>query len=136
METIIKIIYIGVSGTAVVIACVYLAWRARSIYQLRRAGPPPPQRAHRKAIWRDPGAVEQFDFSYGPGVRDSAPAPPFHNTFVGSRELNGLKIMLMLTSNWNNKDVRDKFSRERPRAQTHPASPRRARVARRRSFLH
>jgi hypothetical protein len=29
------------------------------------------------------------------------------NPFVGSRELNGLKIMLMLTSNWDNKDVRD-----------------------------
>jgi hypothetical protein len=29
------------------------------------------------------------------------------NPFVGTRELNGLKIMLMLTSNWDNKDVRD-----------------------------
>jgi hypothetical protein len=29
------------------------------------------------------------------------------NPFVGTKELNGLKIMLMLTSNWDNKDVRD-----------------------------
>ncbi len=29
------------------------------------------------------------------------------NPFVGSKELNGLKVMLMLTSNWDNKDVRD-----------------------------
>jgi hypothetical protein len=29
------------------------------------------------------------------------------NPFVGTRELSGLKIMLMLTSNWDNKDVRD-----------------------------
>lgn len=29
------------------------------------------------------------------------------NPFVGSRELNGLKIVMMLTSNWDNKDARD-----------------------------
>jgi hypothetical protein len=29
------------------------------------------------------------------------------NPLVGTPELNGLKIMLMLTSNWDNKDVRD-----------------------------
>jgi len=29
------------------------------------------------------------------------------NPFLGTKELNGLKIMLMLTSNWDNKDVRD-----------------------------
>jgi len=29
------------------------------------------------------------------------------NPFVGSHELNGLKILLMLLSNWDNKDVRD-----------------------------
>jgi hypothetical protein len=209
METLIKIIYIGVGGTAVIIAAVYLIWRAKSIYKLKLAGPPP-QRAHRKSIWRDPGAVEQLDFHAGPGGTDGAPAPPFHfvaehatgsnpcisvrderglvwrvkwgdevrsetfatrlawavgyfvetayfipeghiegaadltrardcvgedckfkdarfeldeagvtklfdehgwawddNPFVGTHELNGLKIMLMLTSNWDNKDVRD-----------------------------
>jgi hypothetical protein len=29
------------------------------------------------------------------------------NPFVGSRELNGLKVIMMLLSNWDNKDVRD-----------------------------
>ncbi|MGE0105138.1 MAG: hypothetical protein AB7H86_22660 [Blastocatellales bacterium] len=29
------------------------------------------------------------------------------NPFLGSPELNGLKIIMMLTSNWDNKDVRD-----------------------------
>lgn len=29
------------------------------------------------------------------------------NPFIGSRELNGLKILLMLTSNWDAKDARD-----------------------------
>lgn len=29
------------------------------------------------------------------------------NPFNGTKELNGLKVMLMLTSNWDNKDVRD-----------------------------
>ncbi|MBS1790428.1 MAG: hypothetical protein JST85_22075 [Acidobacteria bacterium] len=29
------------------------------------------------------------------------------NPFLGSKELNGLKLMLILTSNWDNKDVRD-----------------------------
>ena len=29
------------------------------------------------------------------------------NPFVGTRELAGLKVLLMLTSNWDNKDVRD-----------------------------
>ena len=29
------------------------------------------------------------------------------NPFAGSRELNGLKILMMLVSNWDNKDVRD-----------------------------
>ena len=29
------------------------------------------------------------------------------NSFVGSKEINGLKVVMMLTSNWDNKDVRD-----------------------------
>jgi hypothetical protein len=29
------------------------------------------------------------------------------NPFTGSKELNGLKVLLMLVSNWDNKDVRD-----------------------------
>jgi hypothetical protein len=30
-----------------------------------------------------------------------------NNPFIGTRELNGLKVILMLTSNWDNKDARD-----------------------------
>lgn len=30
-----------------------------------------------------------------------------NNPFLGTRELNGLKVMLLLTSNWDNKDARD-----------------------------
>jgi hypothetical protein len=29
------------------------------------------------------------------------------NPFLGTKELNGLKIIMMLTSNWDNKDIRD-----------------------------
>jgi hypothetical protein len=29
------------------------------------------------------------------------------NSFVGGKEINGLKVLMMLTSNWDNKDVRD-----------------------------
>lgn len=32
------------------------------------------------------------------------------NPFVGTRQLNGLKTLLMLTSNWDNKDGRDRSS--------------------------
>jgi hypothetical protein len=32
------------------------------------------------------------------------------NHFVGTREFNGLKILVMLLSNWDNKDARDKSS--------------------------
>jgi hypothetical protein len=31
-------------------------------------------------LWQDPGAIESFDFTYGPGGPDLAPKPPF--TFV------------------------------------------------------
>jgi hypothetical protein len=30
-----------------------------------------------------------------------------YNPFVGTKELNGLKVLIMLTSNWDNKDARD-----------------------------
>ena len=33
-----------------------------------------------------------------------------NNPFVGTRELNGLKIVMMLTSNWDNKDARNDSS--------------------------
>jgi hypothetical protein len=44
------------------------------------------------------GVVKHFD-AHGWAWHD--------NPFVGTRELNGLKILMMLVSNWDNKDVRD-----------------------------
>ena len=44
------------------------------------------------------GVVKHFD-AHGWAWHD--------NPFVGSPELNGLKILMMLMSNWDNKDVRD-----------------------------
>jgi len=44
------------------------------------------------------GIVKHFD-AHGWAWHD--------NPFVGSPELNGLKILMMLMSNWDNKDVRD-----------------------------
>jgi hypothetical protein len=46
----------------------------------------------------EPGVLKHFD-EHGWAWND--------NPFVGSRELNGLKIVMMLLSNWDNKDVRD-----------------------------
>ena len=46
----------------------------------------------------EPGVVKHFD-EHGWAWND--------NPFVGTRELNGLKIVMMLVSNWDNKDVRD-----------------------------
>lgn len=44
------------------------------------------------------GVVKHFD-AHGWAWHD--------NPFVGTRELNGLKILMMLLANWDNKDVRD-----------------------------
>jgi hypothetical protein len=46
----------------------------------------------------EPGVKRHFD-AHGWAWHD--------NPFVGTRELNGLKILMMLMSNWDNKDVRD-----------------------------
>jgi len=46
----------------------------------------------------EPGALKHFD-EHSWAWND--------NPFVGTRELNGLKIVMMLVSNWDNKDVRD-----------------------------
>jgi hypothetical protein len=46
----------------------------------------------------DPHARKHFD-EHGWAWND--------NPFVGTRELNGLKVLLLLLSNWDNKDVRD-----------------------------
>jgi hypothetical protein len=46
----------------------------------------------------EPGVERHFD-AHGWAWHD--------NPFVGTHELNGLKILMMLMSNWDNKDVRD-----------------------------
>ena len=46
----------------------------------------------------EPGVIKHFD-EHSWAWND--------NPFVGTRELNGLKIVMMLLSNWDNKDVRD-----------------------------
>jgi hypothetical protein len=46
----------------------------------------------------EPNVVKHFD-AHGWAWHD--------NPFVGTRELNGLRILMMLVSNWDNKDVRD-----------------------------
>jgi len=46
----------------------------------------------------EPGVVKHFD-EHSWAWND--------NPFVGTRELNGLKIVMMMLSNWDNKDVRD-----------------------------
>ena len=46
----------------------------------------------------EPGVERHFD-AHGWAWHD--------NPFVGTHELNGLKILMMLVSNWDNKDVRD-----------------------------
>jgi hypothetical protein len=46
----------------------------------------------------EPGVKRHFD-AHGWAWND--------NPFVGTHELNGLKILMMLVSNWDNKDVRD-----------------------------
>jgi hypothetical protein len=67
---------IAAAGTAVVVACCHLLWRAVGLYLINRAGPRPIEAA-RHAIWRDPGVVERLDLRGGPGGHDGAPAPPF-----------------------------------------------------------
>src|SRR5688572_24835299 len=67
---------IAAAGTAVVVACLHLLWRAVGMYLINRAGPRPILAA-RHVIWRDPGVVEQLDLRDGPGGRGGAPVPPF-----------------------------------------------------------
>jgi hypothetical protein len=76
MRTLLLYSLIAAAGTAVVIACLHLLWRALGLYLINRAGPRPIEAA-RHAIWRDPGVVEQLDLREGPGGRDGAPAQPF-----------------------------------------------------------
>ena len=67
---------VAVAGTALVIACLHVVWRAVGAYRINRAGPRPLGSA-RHVIWRDPGRVDQLDLRNGPGGPDGAPAAPF-----------------------------------------------------------
>src|SRR5262249_54225920 len=68
-------------------------------------------RRARKAIQSDGSFTEaRFELPREKGVRkleDEQSWSWIDNSLVGSKELNGLKIVMMLTSNWDNKDVRD-----------------------------
>jgi hypothetical protein len=57
------------------------------------------------ASGRFAGALFQH---WDPGYRHDQSWSWDDNPFVGTKELQGLKILVMLTSNWDNKDVRDK----------------------------
>jgi hypothetical protein len=63
-------------AAALSVAGTYLAWHLRSHYR-RAVARARPLRAHRAAIWRDPGEVESLDLYWGEGGRDGAPEPPF-----------------------------------------------------------
>lgn len=65
----------------------------------------------RKAISDDGRFVDaRFELPRPKGVRELDAENSWgwlNNPFVGKKELNGLKVMVMLLSNWDNKDVRD-----------------------------
>jgi hypothetical protein len=65
----------------------------------------------RKAIAEDGRFVDaRFELPRPQGVRQLDEKDSWGwltNPFVGTKELNGLKVMVMLLSNWDNKDVRD-----------------------------
>ncbi|HEU0178446.1 MAG TPA: hypothetical protein VFV58_29635 [Blastocatellia bacterium] len=52
----------------------------------------------------------RFEMHHDKGVKkleDEQSWSWMENPFVGTKELNGLKVIMMLVSNWDNKDVRD-----------------------------
>ena len=183
-------------GLAMAVYATHGFWFVSGHLRRRRAGPPP-VRATRRLLWREPGRIETLDLAAGPGGPGGSPQPPFtfledhggtlrpcisvrdargrewrvksgnevhsepfasriawamgyfvetnyfvpcgsiegrgpfnnccfelndrdarkhfdehgwawnDNPFVGTRELNGLKVLFLLLSNWDNKDVRD-----------------------------
>jgi hypothetical protein len=58
------------------IVVMRVAWRARGIYLIRRAGPRR-LRAAAHLIWREPGAVGALDLTHGPGSATLEPRAPF-----------------------------------------------------------
>jgi hypothetical protein len=65
----------------------------------------------RKAVQSDGRFVDaRFERRRDKGVRKLEDDESWrwdNNKFVGTKELNGLKVIMMLTSNWDNKDLRD-----------------------------
>ncbi len=69
-------IVIGVASIVLGSVVVHLAWQAIGAWRISRAGPRP-LAAVRHVLWRDPGAVETFDISSGPGGAEYTPMAPF-----------------------------------------------------------
>jgi hypothetical protein len=71
---------LAASAAAVAIAggivAMRVAWRARGMYLIRRAGPRR-LRAAAHLIWREPGAIHALDLTHGPGSAAIEPRPPF-----------------------------------------------------------
>jgi len=76
MRTLLVYAVIAAAGTAVVVLCLHIVWRAIGAFRISRAGPRP-LGTGRHVIWRDPGRVEQLDLRSGPGGPGGAPAAPF-----------------------------------------------------------
>jgi hypothetical protein len=76
MRNLLVYAVIAAAGTAFVIACLHIVWRAVGAYKINRAGPRP-LAGGRHVLWRDPGSVEQLDLRNGPGGPDGSPVPPF-----------------------------------------------------------
>jgi hypothetical protein len=66
----------GAAAAIVGLVVIRLAWRARGIYLIRRAGPRR-LRAAAHLLWREPGKVEALDLTHGPGSAAMEPRAPF-----------------------------------------------------------
>ena len=67
---------LAIAGSFATLAAVHLVWRLRGQWKIRQAGPRH-LRATRHRIWREPSESDAADLRFGPGGRDSVPAPPF-----------------------------------------------------------
>jgi hypothetical protein len=75
MRTLLVYAVIAAAGTALLVLCLHVGWRAVGAYRISRAGPRP-LGSGRHVLWRDPGRVELLDLSNGPGGPNGAPAAP------------------------------------------------------------